>query len=55
MTLTTTINNGTYTTTIQGPTSLLVLWEALYDTPRPAGQNNFFIHGDPGYSKTRNK
>ena len=45
MTFTTTINNGVYTTTLQGPTALPILWEALYDTPRPPGHGNFIIQG----------
>ena len=45
MIFTTTINNGVYTTTLQGPTALPILWEALYDTPRPSGHGNFVIQG----------
>ena len=45
MTFTTTINNGVYTTTLQGPTALPILWEAVYDTPRPPGRGNFIIQG----------
>lgn len=45
MIFTATINNGVYTTTLQGPTTLPILWEALYDTPLPPGRGNFIIQG----------
>ena len=37
MTFTTTINDDIYTTTIQGPTDLPILWETLYDNLAPQG------------------
>lgn len=42
-TLTTTLNSNTYATTIQGPTSLTILWEALHDTPHPTGQGDLVL------------
>ena len=43
--LTRTFNNNTnsYSTTIQGPATIPILWEAIHDTPRPAGQGNYIL------------
>ena len=44
-TLTRTFNNNTnsYSTTIQGSATIPILWEAIHDTPRPAGQGNYIL------------
>ena len=43
--LTRTFNNNTnsYSTTIQGPATIPILWEAIHDTPRPAGQGDYIL------------